>query len=169
MPSAPSPRIRRLAASCLALAAAIAFTPTSAATLGFTMQQGSTFDIWATGATTWAEPHNLTIAPSASGYDLSWSPPSGTLPTGYRVYRLPGPGASGGIVSANVGSTTTFQDTSRPAGTYVYLVTAVFPTQESIPANPASTRDVSGPHCAVVSVYSSPPYLDTHISCLFEG
>jgi hypothetical protein len=154
------------------------FVPIPAAALDVHVDQTSGFDVYANGASSLDAPQNVTIAPAATGpgYVVTWSAPQtagGPGADGYVVYRVPGPNTGGRVKAFEMDENDfSFRDGSASAnGTYIYFVTTLHPgkDQESIPSTPVSSADVSVhyPHCSVVSIYTSPPYYDVHLSCLF--
>jgi len=69
---------------------------------------------------------------------LSWQPPKGGTPTGYRIYR-------NNVILANIGAITSHQDTGTVAGnTYSYYVVALYSTEVSPASNTDSTQAHSG-------------------------
>ncbi|HUR61227.1 MAG TPA: hypothetical protein VM286_02530 [Candidatus Thermoplasmatota archaeon] len=151
----------------------VASAPLAAADLTVTYDQGSARNIYASGASSLNAPQNTTIYDVWGGYVIDWNPPAATpglTVAGYDLYRIPGPGTPGDVEVSHLGARRSAAYDSAGPGTYIYFVTAVFATAgESIPGNPVSTADTGGnyPHCGVVGVFTSPPYYDTHIACLF--
>ncbi len=169
---------RTIVACVLVVLAAPFFAPSAQADLAISLIDASGYDILAQGASSLDAPQNLTIQDDNHGFLLQWEPPvdvAGLPIVGYTYYRVPGPGQAGSTVvkhfSANRDSYTDRQ--AEPGDLYVYFVTASYgpgDPSESIPSSPVSTADVSNyPHCGVASVYTSPPYYDVHLSCLFPG
>jgi hypothetical protein len=161
----------------LLLSLQVALAPAVLASLAVTVDQSQGYDVWASGATSLNAPQNLTITQGDRGPYIQWSPPSsldGTQLVGYTLYRLPGPDAKGETTTFDLGpGRTGFTDHSAlENNTYVYFITAQYAgtVGESIPSVPVSSMDFASPspHCGVVSIYASPPYYDTHLSCLFS-
>lgn len=146
--------------------------PSVAADLRIDTRSGTTYGISTHGSATLAAPQNTSIEAMWGGYLIDWSAPSSVSDqvVGYTIYRLPAPGTDGALQVFRTNSRATLFYDNPPTGDYVYLVTAVFGNAaESVPARPASTLDVASnyPHCSVVSIYTSPPWYDTNIECLF--
>ncbi|MES2155315.1 MAG: hypothetical protein V4510_09295 [bacterium] len=160
----------------LALVVSLLAAPTATADLSISVDDSDGYTIDAYGGQSLDAPQNVTITAANAGYRVSWDPPSnvGGLPlTGYTVYRVPGPDQEGQTISIqlNPARTSVHDAWADDADTYVYFVTATYGSaapSESIPSLPVTNKDVDNyPHCSVASVYTSPPYYDVHVSCLF--
>ena len=159
---------------CLLLLLALA-PPASADLTVDTAQGTAAFDVYARGSSNLAAPQNTTIHQFWHGYVLDWNAPSllpGQELSGYNLYRVPGPSTGGQVQVTHLQPRWTATYDAPGDGTYIYFVTAVLKgpaSPESVPGNPVSSPDAGTnyPHCNVVSVFTSAPYYDTHIGCLF--
>lgn len=89
-----------------------------------------------------AAPTNLTASVVSSTVNLSWTASTGT-PQGYLVSRGTVSGGPYGSPIANVTGGVTYQDTSRPAGTYYYVVQSYNTAGTSGNSNQASATVVA--------------------------
>lgn len=170
-------RTTSLLARTLAVATvALLLVPASSADLGVTVEDNDEgIDIYVEGASSLQAPQNMTITATGRHFRLAWEPPSAlaTEVAGYTIYRVPADG-DGQAIEVHLGPQhTTVVDYWAAGRDYVYFVTATLSTigghAETVPSMPVSTADVAslGPHCGVVTIYTSPPYYDVHLSCLF--
>lgn len=134
--------------------------------------QGMVYTVVVTGASSMDAPQDLTIRSIRAGYYLHWDPPvgvSGQDPVSYTVYRIGSPESGGNVTVFHVGDKNHLRDTGVQSGVYVYFVTAVYASAESLPSDPVSSPDVrtTYPHCTPIALYPGPPYFSAHFTCLF--
>lgn len=99
-------------------------------------------------------PTGLVASVTGSVVTLNWTPPPGTVVTGYRLEAGLAPGASN-AANLVIGSTASYTATGVPAGTYFVRVRAIAADGESLPSNEA-TVVVGGSNAGCPGVPNAP-------------